>query len=1230
MKTNCKTKLLSLLLVLVMVLAAIPFSVLPAWADEPEITEVGTWGELLAAVNSDKTHIKLKNNIEDIVPDDELPTKHRLVFNGGMDYILDLNGYELKVLNHINEFYSGEFSMIEVSNSSKLEIKDGSLIFDNYSTKANRKAKGVVAVKDDSTLTAIDVNMQNKYTGTVVYANSSAKVTLDGGEYAVQNGFAIYLENQASLTLDGPYIHTTMGDGTPTQYVDGYGALYSESKGELVINDAFFKSGVQVSSSQIDAFSIATHEVTVNGQVLTEDIFVGTNFEAKQQNKAYYWYSWTGYSLTKTDNSSFTNPVRVISYEKKYPVTVESGIAMVGGKPVTEASYGQEVTVVAHTPEEGMEFLRWDTSGVLLADDFSASTTFTMVPAPVTLAAYYGKEAVKSVSVTVDDLIPGQSVNDTKITLENGVILQAVEWREESALKGDYAVFRAGKSHSVKILVYPPEGNKFGDTVTATVNGKNATVTATSQYAYIDYTFEATPSVGFSIVYDTNNSQLGVGGNLLLDTALMADQSAEFKSALDAGKVTYQWYRNGEAIEGATDAVYNFTAEDVAGIFYVAVTADGKSNYGHNVTCSGDLYQVYLNASDIVAGGKAPQMSVATPGISIDTESMAIYEILGNNSYGNPQSVANSILIPGKSYLIVGKIIEQDGVTVAYGANVYVNDELMKDKLDARRFFYEFTVPEADFPVYYKANGEIGIGVTLTVDIEKMCNENGTFKHAYEAANPTYQTVFYQWYKNGEAIKNATDPSYTVKTTDKDSYIHCKVTLVDGKYGIGEQHVITNVITVLNVKMSYPKNGETRLDSGISADGVSLIGIMWWPEETGNTMNGDDTYVEGIVYEYYIQFQAKEGFSLDFNGDMTIAYIYGQKVDTAGSVPNSGKAFYTGKVTAIHKHQYSDTVWDHDEYGHWQPCIVSGCPDPNEEWEMYTEHTGGTATCQTKGECAICGAEYLADHDFSVPDYQYVDDMKCANFCENCDVYSDWSYHEGGVATCKEKSVCEICHHEYGKLAECAGGTATCTEKATCATCGEKYGELAEHAYTNLNGYKGADGHANVCECGAHDTPVAHTPDRAEATETEAVKCSDCGYIITPALGHTTHTPKDEWKSDGQNHWHECTGCEGQELDKAAHADSNDDGKCDTCDYTMSTDIPDDPEIPTTSEDPEETETLDVPQTGDGDKGGMGAGAVIGIVIASLLVVGVGGFAVVWFGVKKKSFADLKAVFKKK
>ena len=48
------------------------------------------------------------------------------------------------------------------------------------------------------------------------------------------------------------------------------------------------------------------------------------------------------------------------------------------------------------------------------------------------------------------------------------------------------------------------------------------------------------------------------------------------------------------------------------------------------------------------------------------------------------------------------------------------------------------------------------------------------------------------------------------------------------------------------------------------------------------------------------------------------------------------------------------------------------------------------------------------------------------------------------------------------------------------------------------------------------------------------------------------------------------------------------------------------------------------------NKGGLGAGAIVAIVLASLIVLGVGGFAVYWFVIKKKKWADLKALFKKK
>ena len=1201
-----------------------------------EITEVSTFEELLNAVNGDKLYIKLARSIEDIVPDDELPTKHRLIFDGGFDYVLDLNGCTLKVINHINEYFTGDFPMISVSNDSRLEMMNGEAIFDNYSAKADRQSRGVVAVSDNSVFVATGVDMQNKYTGTVVFADGYADVTLCRGDYLVQNGFAIYLENQASLTLDDVSVSTVMGDSASTAFVDGYGALYSESKGELTINNAFFKSGVQITSSQIGAFSVATHEVTINGQTLSEDIFVGTNVEAKQQNKEYYWYSWTGYALYKTENSLFSNTVRVISYEKKYPISVENGVATVNGTPVTEASYGDEVTIVADTPEAGMEFVRWGTSGVNLADHYSASTTFTMPPAPVSLSAYYGKEAVKSASVNVGDIVPGQPANDTEITAEGGVFIQDFEWRDDtSLLMGDYSVFRAGKGYTVKILVYPPEDQTFDENMTATVNGKSAKVNANSQYAYIEYSFEATPSAGFVIVYDTNSSQLGVGGKVVLDTELMASQSASFKAALDAGKVTYQWYRNGEAVEGATKAVYEFTAEDVTCVFYAAVTADGKTNYGHNVTCSSDLYQLYLNASEIVAGGKAPLITAATQGISIDLESMVVYEILGNNSYGNPTKVEKTVLIPGKSYLLVGKIIEQDGVSIADNANVYVNGVLMKDKLDTGRFFYEFTVPEADYSVHYKTNGAVGIGVTLTVDIEKMCAESSTFKHAVDiqTENPTYQTVFYQWYRDGEPINGETMISYTVTTADKDSYINCKVTLVDGKYGVGEQYQISNAVTVFEVNMPYPKNGEERINSGVYVDGVEKVQIMWWPKETGAEMQSGDTYVEGTVYEYYILFSPKDGFVFADAADRTV-YVYGKEAT------HSSNYAYTGEVTAIHKHQYSDTVWDSDEYYHWQPCILTGCSNPNEEWEGYTYHWGGGATCQKSGICGVCGTEYYADHEF-VNIYAYQDDMICAVRCETegCTATSgDWSYHEGGVSTCQQKSVCDICHHEYGNLAACAGGKATCTQRAKCATCGEEYGELAEHELSEATCTQKA-----VCQtCGGEFGELAEhsfgewideIPATTEATGTKAHKdCAVCNKHFDGDGNEITDLTISKLEGSGDQPGGDQPGGDQPGGDQPGGDQPGGDqpGGDQPGGDGPATEPTTEPTTEPATEEGAEPNENDGQPNGNNEEGGLPTGAVVGIVIGSVAVVGVGGFALFWFVIKKKSWADLVAVFKKK
>ena len=86
----------------------------------------------------------------------------------------------------------------------------------------------------------------------------------------------------------------------------------------------------------------------------------------------------------------------------------------------------------------------------------------------------------------------------------------------------------------------------------------------------------------------------------------------------------------------------------------------------------------------------------------------------------------------------------------------------------------------------------------------------------------------------------------------------------------------------------------------------------------------------------------------------------------------------------------------------------------------------------------------------------------------------------------------------------------------------------------------------------------------------------------------------------GRGHCKECACGEKQHV--GAHVDSNENGTCDICGFGL--------------------DTLEA--------GGLGTGAIVGIVVGSVAVLGVGGFALVWFVIKKKSFGDLLAIFKKR
>ena len=142
---------------------------------------------------------------------------------------------------------------------------------------------------------------------------------------------------------------------------------------------------------------------------------------------------------------------------------------------------------------------------------------------------------------------------------------------------------------------------------------------------------------------------------------------------------------------------------------------------------------------------------------------------------------------------------------------------------------------------------------------------------------------------------------------------------------------------------------------------------------------------------------------------------------------------------------------------------------------------------------------------------------------------------------------------------------------------------------------------------GAYKMTAGINVDGSDATDFNEGYLNSYKYVkVEPTHVHDHGTA---WESDANNHWNECA-C-GDKANVGTHVDSDNNGKCDTCDYQM-------------ANGGGNTETPDNPNDG------LSGGAIAGIVVGSVAVAGLGGFALVWFVIKKKSFADLIAIFKKK
>ena len=197
------------------------------------------------------------------------------------------------------------------------------------------------------------------------------------------------------------------------------------------------------------------------------------------------------------------------------------------------------------------------------------------------------------------------------------------------------------------------------------------------------------------------------------------------------------------------------------------------------------------------------------------------------------------------------------------------------------------------------------------------------------------------------------------------------------------------------------------------------------------------------------------------------------------------------------------TEWKFDENKHWHICTVEGCGVVIESSkEAHTPDHTGHATEEYAIKCTKCGYvieaqlghTHVFDKEVATDDYKATD----ATCTAKATYYKSCACGEKGTAT-----------FEYGELGAHNWTPATCTVPKTCSVCQATEGDPLGHTEGNEWKYD-SDNHWHTCTvegCGVviESSKEAHTPDRAEATVNDPIKCSVCGYEIEAQLVAVTN-----------------------------------------------------------------------------------------------------------------------------
>ena len=447
-----------------------------------------------------------------------------------------------------------------------------------------------------------------------------------------------------------------------------------------------------------------------------------------------------------------------------------------------------------------------------------------------------------------------------------------------------------------------------------------------------------------------------------------------------------------------------------------------------------------------------------------------------------------------------------------------------------------------------------------THDLKKVpakaatCTEDGNIEY-YQCSDPTCGKL----YKDAAGTQEITKDDTIIKAGHKYGDLIAEVSATCGKNGV-KAHYECSVC-----HKNFDTNFDELTDLAIPATGKHIWELVEKEVENATThtkeckvcgMTEEETH-DKWPGDYPIEWTSNDDYHWHQFACGTImdkaAHTWNAGVETTPATCTKAgvKTFTCTKCgyektepIAVIAHKYE---WKHDETNHWQECSV--CHDIIDK----AEHTYAPHKCEETATCTKAGCGYV----------------KSAG---------QHSWNDGEVttpATCTTDGVktytCKVCSETKTEPIKASGHSLTKVE-AVAATCTEG----GNNEYYTCSVCKKVFKADKTTETTVADETLAALGHKLTKTDAKAATCTEsgnnaywtcdtCGQVFKDEQGTklttvdaetinaTGHTPKTDWATDGDYHWHVCDKCGAVVGDKAAHTfDTNDctkDRKCTECNY---------------------------------------------------------------------------------